>query len=63
MVYYIGYLVQRIGYTDQSIIENDYWMSLGLTRDRLSLEYADIFQALHEELPPFELVKRIIQKL
>ena len=61
VMHYIRYLVQRIGYTGQSILENDYGMSLGLTRDRLNVEYVDTFQALETQVPPFELVNRIHQ--
>ena len=61
VVSYIGYLVQRIGYTDQSIIDNDYWMSLGLTKERLRLKYPETYLALQEQIPPFELVKNFIQ--
>ena len=59
IVFYLGYLVQKIGYTDQFIIENDYWMSLGLTKERLKLEYSEFYQALEKQCPPFELIKRI----
>lgn len=61
VVCYLGYLLQRIGYTGQSILENDYWMSLGLTKDQLKVEYSETYQALEKQLSPFELIKRITQ--
>ena len=62
VVEYIFYVLVQIGYTDIHLLDNDYWKSLGLTKQRIQLEYTDIFDRLKNNVPPRDFITKITTK-
>ena len=62
IVEYIFYVLVQIGYTDIHLLDNDYWKSLGLTKQRIQLEYTDIFDRLKNNVPLRDFITKVTTK-